>query len=150
SPSASMPPADHAMKPRMLCVIGAGNLGLAQAGHLAAQGHSVRLFNRKPDRLEGLGPSRRIQLGGALTAEGRLPLATTELAVAVEGAEILFVDIAATGHAALAAALAPLLEGSRAWDPLVVLHPGQTFASLHFARALRAAGCSRAVRLCEL
>jgi opine dehydrogenase len=145
-----MPAPSRAINPRVICILGAGNLGFAQAGHLAALGHEVRLFNRTPQRLDALGPELEVRLRGALQLEGRLALATTDLADAVHDAELLFVDVPASGHTALAFALEPVLAESPGWDPLVVLHPGQTFGSLHFARRLREAGLERLPRLCEL
>jgi opine dehydrogenase len=137
-------------KPRVICILGAGNLGLAQAGHLSALGHQIRLFNRSPRRLEALGAELRIELQGALSLRGKVALATTDLAEAVRGAELIFVDVPAPGHASLAAELAPILAKDSGWDPLVILHPGQSFGSLHFARRLKAAGLARLPRLCEI
>ncbi len=145
-----MPAPPRAITPRVICVIGAGNLGFAQAGHLAALGHEVHLFNRTPQRLDALGADLRVKLSGALDVEGSLALATTDLAEAVDGAAIVFVDTHASGHTALAHALAPLLADHAHWDPLIVLHPGQTFGSLHFAQCLREAGLDRLPRLAEL
>jgi opine dehydrogenase len=145
-----MPAPSRAINPRVICVIGAGNLGFAQAGHLAALGHEVRLFNRTPQRLDTLDAHLRVKLSGALEMEGALSLATTDLAEAADGASILFVDVPASGHTALALALAPLLADSPGWDPLVVLHQGQTFGSLHFAQCLREAGLQHLPRLAEL
>jgi opine dehydrogenase len=140
----------QSFKPRVICILGAGNLGLAQAGHLAALGHEVRLFNRSPRRLEALGGELRIELQGALALRGKLALATTDLAEAVRGAELIFVDVPAPGHASLAAELAPILAKNSSWNPLLVLHPGHSFGSLHFARRLREAGLQRLPRLCEI
>jgi opine dehydrogenase len=145
-----MPSPSRAINRRVISVLGAGNLGIAQAGHLAAMGHEVRLFNRTPQRLESLGTDLRIRLSGVLSLEGRLSLATDDLPAAVEGADLIFVDISAAGHGALASALLPLFQQSPKWDPLVVLQPGQTFGSLHFAHRLREAGLRKLPRLCEL
>jgi opine dehydrogenase len=148
--SSSTPEPSRAINPRVICVIGAGNLGFAQAGHLAALGHEVRLFNRTPQRIDALGTEPRVKLSGVLALEGSLSLATTDLAEAVDGARLVFVDVPASGHTALARSLAPLLADAPGWDPLLVLHPGQTFGSLHFARCLREGGLSDLPRLWEL
>ncbi len=141
-PAAKLSPA-----PLEIGVIGAGNLGLAQAGHLASLGHAVRLYNRGPERLSGLRASGEIRLAGLLTGAARPALATTDLAEAVAGAALLFVDVPATAHAEVAAILAPHLRGDA---PLVVLHPGQTFGAFHFAACLRAAGLADPPPICEL
>ena len=119
---------------KTIAVLGAGNLGLAQAGHLALLGHSVRLYNRGQARLGPLAMGAKLRLKGVLRGEVALGLASTDLGEVVRGAELIFVDVPANGHAELAAALAPVLEPtSRA---VIILHPGQTLGARHFARAL--------------
>jgi len=117
-----------------IAVLGAGNLGLAQAGHLALLGHRVRLYNRGPARLGPLAMGAKLRLKGALRGEATLELATTDLAAVVDGAELIFVDVPGNAHTELATALRQVLpEDLRA---TLVLHPGQTFGSRQFARAL--------------
>ncbi len=128
-----------------MAVVGAGNLGQAQAGHLASLGHEVRLYNRRAERLAALGGE--IRLGGLLSGTQRPGRLTTDLAEAITGAQILFLDVPATAHADLARLLAPLL-GDPA--PLLVLHPGQTFGAYLFAAALREAGISEPPPIAEL
>ena len=132
-----------------ICVVGAGNLGQAQAGHLASLGHSVRLYNRSPGRLASLSAPSTIRLAGAVSGEARLASVGTDLGAALAGVRVVFVDVPATGHADLAKALAPLLAG-RSDPPLLVLHPGQTFGARHFAEALASAGLAKAPPICEL
>ncbi len=134
-----------------VCVIGAGNLGQAQAGHLASLGHSVRLFNRSPERIAPLQGRAHIKLTGTVEGEPRLGAVTTDLAAAVAGAQLIFVDVPATAHAELAGALAPLIN--KGWGqppPLLVLHPGQTFGARHFALRLQQAGVAAPPPICEL
>lgn len=132
-----------------VCVIGAGDLGQAQAGHLASLGHSVRLYNRSPERIARLRERSEIRLGGVVEGTSRLSALTTDLAEAVAGVKVIFLDVPATAHASLAAALAPLLKGASA-PPLLVLHPGQTFGARHFAVRLREAGLTSPPPICEL
>src|SRR5262249_29614428 len=105
---------------KTIAVLGAGNLGLAQAGHLAMQGHAVRLYNRSPARLGPLAMGAKLRLRGALRGEVALELASTRLDEVVRGAELIFVDVPGNGHGELAASLASALEpDSRA---VIVLH----------------------------
>ncbi len=119
---------------KTIAVLGAGNLGLAQAGHLAVLGHAVRLYNRGQGRLGPLAMGAKLRLKGVLRGDVALELASTDLGEVIRGAELIFVDVPANGHGELAAALAAVLEPtSRA---TVILHPGQTLGARHFARAL--------------
>ncbi len=137
--------------PLEICVVGAGNLGQAQAGHLASLGHRVRLYNRSANRLLPLRASGQIELAGAMHGSFELASLTTDLAQAMEGASIVFVDVPASGHQAVAEALAPLLRGQpEGRRPLLALHPGQTFGARHFARSLERAGLPEAPPICEL
>jgi opine dehydrogenase len=136
-----------------ICVVGAGNLGQAQAGHLAALGHSVRLFNRSVNRLVSLREGKAIRLVGAVpeAQRGAQPIAmlTTDLAVALEGASLVFLDVPATAHDDLARAFALLLKASVS-VPLIILHSGQTFGARHFSEALRRARVAAPPPICEL
>ena len=117
-----------------IAILGAGNLGLAQAGHLAVLGHRVRLYNRSPQRLGPLASGAKLRLRGAIEGEVALELASTDLAAVVRGADLIFVDVPGNGHGELATALAAVLKPqSRA---ILLLHPGQTLGSRRFARAL--------------
>ncbi|MHB8419291.1 MAG: NAD/NADP octopine/nopaline dehydrogenase family protein [Myxococcales bacterium] len=143
------PAAQLAPAPLQICVVGAGNLGQAQAGHLASLGHSVRIYNRSRERLASIAATSRVRLTGAVNGEAKLASVGTDLATALEGARIVFIDVPATGHADLARALAPLLDACRE-PPLLVLHPGQTFGARHFAEELRRSGLREPPPVCEL
>ena len=115
-----------------LAVLGAGHGGFATAADLALAGHHVRLWSRSPDALGPLVERATI----TLEAEGRhgtarLERATTDLAEAVEGAEILIAPLPATSHEDLARRLAPYLNDRQ----LVLLTPG-TLGSYAMARTI--------------
>ncbi|MHB1845355.1 MAG: NAD/NADP octopine/nopaline dehydrogenase family protein [Deltaproteobacteria bacterium] len=134
-----------------ICVVGAGSLGQAQAGHLASLGHRVHLYNRSANRLAPLRESGKVELSGVLSGAFELASLTTDLAAAIAHASVVFVDVPASGHLAMANALAPLLRRQPEGEgPLLVLHPGQTFGARHFARALERAGVRKAPPVCEL
>ena len=113
-------------------VLGAGNGGFATAADLALAGHQVRLWSRSSDALGPLAANATL----TLEAEGRhgtarLERATTDLAEAVEGAEILIAPLPATSHEDLARRLAPYLNDRQ----LVLLTPG-TLGSYAMARTI--------------
>ena len=128
-----------------IAVLGGGNGGFATAADLALAGHSVRLWSRSPQALGSLAVDPTI----ALTAEGRagkarLARATTELAQAVAGAEILIAPLPATSHDDLAKRLAPHLDSRQ----IILLTPG-TLGTYAMARALGRAGATLPYALAE-
>jgi opine dehydrogenase len=139
------------VEPLQICVIGFGNLGQSQAGHLASLGHSVRLYNRSAERLAGLGEKLELALTGAASLRADLELATTDLAAALEDVPLIFVDVPAPAHEDLARQLAPLLKDRKGGpEPLIVLHPGGTLGAVHFGRLLAALGVDPLPPICEL
>jgi opine dehydrogenase len=109
------------------------------------------LYNRTPARIAPLQGSSRIKLTGAVEGEPKLGSLTSDLAAATAGAQLIFVDVPATAHAELAAAMVPLIKKSwGASPPLIVLHPGQTLGARHFAVQLQRAGIAAPPPICEL
>ncbi|HEY8453041.1 MAG: NAD/NADP octopine/nopaline dehydrogenase family protein [Micromonosporaceae bacterium] len=134
-----------------VAVLGAGNGGLAATVELSQAGHDVVLWNRRPATVE---PYRDgIRYRGVL-GEGtvRPALVTTDLAAALERAEVAVACLPGMAQAALFADLAALAArdpaGPLARLPLV-LNPGHTGAALHARRVWREHGASLPP-LCEL
>ncbi len=78
---------------KRISILGAGNGAQTLAADLASKGHEITLFEH-PDfaaKITDLNSKgNRITLTGALDAEGQLLDATTDIARAVQGAEIIF------------------------------------------------------------
>lgn len=135
------------MRHREICVIGAGNGGSAVAGDLTLAGHRIRLFefeeyagNIEPIRAKG-----GIEVTGiARTGFAKLALATTDIAAAVRGAELIMVTTQALAHERVARALAPVLVDGQ----LVVLWPGSG-GTLTVRKAWDEMGMQRKVLLAE-
>jgi len=134
----------------VFCVLGAGNGGMAMAGHLALKGFRVNLYNRTPERL------RAIQQAGGINVvardgdelprgRARLGVVTSEAGKAVSPADILMVAVPATGHAFIAEQCAPHLRDGQ----IVVLHPGRTGGALEFHHILHEKGVSADVTVAE-
>lgn len=126
-------------------VLGAGHGGLAMAGHLGLLGFEVRLYNRTDARLDGVRWHGGIRVTGEVQGFGPVARATSDLAEAVRGAQVVMVVTPATAHRDLARGLAPCLEA----DQTVVLNPGRTGGALEFRRVLEAEGCRVKVYLAE-
>lgn len=106
------------------------------AAYLALAGEEVRLYNRTPDRLDGIRRSGGIHLEGALTGFGAPAMVTSNLAEALPGATVVMVVVPASAHRELARKMAPWLEAGQA----VILNPGRTLGSAEFSHELRWAG----------
>lgn len=119
-----------------IAVIGGSNGGFATAADLALAGHGVRLWTRTAATFGPLHDDATI----VLVAEGRqgsarLERATTDIAEAVRGAEVLLVPLPATTHEDVAKRLAPHLTDRQ----IVLLTPG-TLGSYVMAREIARAG----------
>ncbi|NNM53981.1 MAG: NADP transhydrogenase subunit alpha [Spirochaetales bacterium] len=122
-----MSTSNESVRAQTFCVLGAGNGGLAMAGHLAWMGFSVHLYNRSPLRLQGVAWHGGVELSGAI--EGFAPVETfTNLEKAVHGCDVLMVVTPANAHRELAQQLAPLVEDNQ----IIVLNPGRTGGALEF------------------
>lgn len=130
---------------KTVAILGAGHGGCAAAADLSLRGYAVRLHSRSEDRLRPLREARGITLCGARQGTVMPALLTTDLAAAVEGADLVMLVVPSVAHAAYARGLARLLQSSQ----VVLLNPGHTGGGLHLAWELRRAGLSRPVLLCE-
>ena len=130
---------------RQIAVLGAGHGGCAAAADLTRRGFDVRLHARRDERLQPLREAGGITASGVL--EGLIPIAlmTTDVAEAVDGADVIMLVVPSVAFGYYASALAPLLTPERA----VFLNPGHTGGGLHFVRELRRAGYRGPVRTCE-
>lgn len=124
------------LRPKLsVCVIGAGNGGVAMAGHLGLKGHQVRLYSRDERKLEAVRRAGGVFVTGAVEGFGPVQCATTSLAEAVDGADVVMITTPASAHAATAKALAPYLR-----KQIIVLNPGRTGGALEVRSILRAHG----------
>jgi opine dehydrogenase len=131
---------------RKISVLGAGNGGCAAAADLTLRGYEVRLFSRSESTLSPI-----VQRGGIeLLEDGEDKFATpsfmsSDLPGVMDGADLIVIAAPAVAHEYLAENLAPYLaDGHR-----ILLNPGHTGGSLHFADTLRRAGSRAQIKLCE-
>ena len=131
---------------KTIAVLGAGNGGCAAAADLALRNYEVRLFSRSQDTLAPI-----VRRGGIELVEGGKEsfaapgLLTTNIAEAVDGVDLIITAAPAVAHSYLAQSLAPCLkDGQR-----ILLNPGHTGGSLHFANLLRRGGTRAGIKLCE-
>lgn len=114
------------------CVAGAGNGGLAMAGHLGIMGFPVRLYNRTDSELAGVRWHGGIEVEGEVQGFGPIAVATSDIREAVAAADVVMVVTPATAHAPLARQMAPFLSDGQ----IVLLNPGRTGGALEFRKVL--------------
>jgi len=138
---------ESGVKMKNLCIIGAGNGGAAIAGDMTLAGHACRLFEfpEYKANIEPIIAQKGITVTGiARTGFAALACATTNLAEAVEGAEVIMVATQALTHERVARELAPLLRDGQ----VVVLWPGSG-GTLVVRKVWRECGMARRVLLAE-
>lgn len=128
-----------------IAVVGGGHGCYAAAADLAEQGHNVTFWRRDADTFAPVLERQAVMLKDYRGARDvPLGLATTDLAAAVEGAELVLSPLPATAQAGVAAALAPHLR-----DGQVVFIPPGTFGSYLMTRIVREAGNNADVAFAE-
>ena len=131
---------------KKIAVLGAGNGGCAAAADLTLRGFEVRLFARSESTIAKLAKAGEIELveGGA-SRKAAPYFMSPHLAPVVRDVDLIVIATPSVGHEYLARGLAnDLTDGQR-----VLLNPGHTGGSLHFANLLHRLGCKADVRLCE-
>jgi opine dehydrogenase len=130
-----------------IAIIGAGNGGKAAAVDLASQGKRVHLFEfpEFKTNLEDVLRDNALTATGAVTGRMILERVTCNLPQALEGVDTVMVCTQALSHDRAARELAPLIRP----EQLLILNPGSTGGSLHFARVFRELGVKKLPILVE-
>lgn len=127
-------------------IVGGGNGGQSLAGHLGLMGHEVRLYDIMQETVDIINEQKGVHLTeGVVEGFGPVAFATTDLAKAVKGAEIVMVVAPALVHGVIAKNLSPVLEDGQ----IVCIHPGATGGALEFRKVFDDAGCKADVVLAE-
>jgi opine dehydrogenase len=134
------------MSIKKIAVLGAGNGGCAAAADLTLRDFQVRLFSRSETTTVKLGKLGEIELIEAGQSKKAAPFfISPHLPPVVQGVDLIVIATPSVGHEYLAKGLASYLsDGQR-----VLLNPGHTGGSLHFANLLRNLGCKADVQVCE-
>ncbi|TAK36345.1 MAG: glycerol-3-phosphate dehydrogenase [Chloroflexota bacterium] len=126
-----------------IAVLGTGNGGMAAAGHLALEGHEIRLWGRTRANFaallleQGAGSGRgRLEVKSIEhSGDAEIALVTDDIAKALDGAELILVPAPAYSHDDIALAFAPHVREGQ----VVTFMPGN-FSSVSARRILDAAG----------
>lgn len=136
------------INPTHFTVIGAGHGGKAMAAHLAIMGFTTTLYNRTWENLDFIHKRGGIELEsyeGGPFGFGELRLVTSDMAAALEFADVIMVVVPADAHADIARRAAPYLKDGQT----VVLNPGRTLGAIEFDKIIRENGCTADVTLAE-
>lgn len=132
-------------KKMVWCVVGAGNGGIAMAGHLGIMGFPVQMYNRTDEHLNAIRWYGGIDIEGMVTGFGPVRLASANMGDALEGSDVIMIVTPSTAHYNLATLMAPLLKDGQ----IVVLNPGRTGGVLEFRAELERQKCEASVVLVE-
>ncbi len=127
------------------CVVGAGNGGIAMAGHLGLLGFRVQMYNRTDEHLNAIRWYKGIEIEGAVTGFGRVLMASSHIDETVAGVDVIMIVTPSTAHYSLATLMAPYLRDGQ----IVVLNPGRTGGALEFRASLERANCTARVVVVE-
>jgi opine dehydrogenase len=129
-----------------VAIIGAGIGGIYLAATQGAAGCKLRLHDIDDTRLADVRTRGGIEVEGEPDRFAAIDRVTTDLAAAVEGADIIIVATGGNYQETVARTLAPLLRGGE----IILLIQGNTGGSLVVRRALDAAGCRAVVDVAEM
>jgi len=128
-------------------VLGAGSGGQAMAAHLTMDGFKVNLYEHPNFKhvIEPIVKQGGIYLTGILgNYFARLNMVTTNMKEAIEGVDIININMPAFGHMTICKELAPFLKEGQ----IVIFHPGY-FGSLLLARILKEVNPNQNIKLAE-
>jgi opine dehydrogenase len=131
-----------------ITVVGAGHGGKAMAAHLGLMGFPTVLFNRTAANVAAIK-----ELGGVYLESyesgprgfGKLARVTSNIAEALQKAEMIMVVVPSSAHADVAKSCAPYLTDGQ----IVILHPGRTCGAIEFNKVIRDNGCTADVTIAE-
>lgn len=131
---------------REIAIIGAGVGGLEMAGHLGLNGHRVRVHDIRDNAVSSIRDKGGIEVDGIATGFAPIERATTDLAAAIKGAELIMVATLHNDYETVASGLAQLVSDGQA----ICLIPGYVGGALAFRHTLRTLGCRVNVPVAEM
>jgi opine dehydrogenase len=129
-----------------VAIIGTGIGGIYLAAELGMLGCQLRLHDLDDSRLAAIRARGGIDVDGTNGGFATVERATTALAAAVDGAEIIVIVTGGNAQETVASSLAPLLRDGQ----IVLLIQGNTGGALVVRRALDRAGCRARTGVAEM
>ena len=130
-----------------IAIVGAGNGGKAAAVDMAQQNKHVRLFEFPEFKrnLEAIIETNILTATGEVTGKAHLELVTCDLKEAMEDVDTIMICTQALAHDQVAHEIASFIKP----DHLLILNPGSTGGSLHFAHVFRKLGLQQLPTMVE-
>ena len=131
---------------KKITVLGAGNGGQTLAAHLKQKGHIVKLYEH-PDfatNIDIINQKKCIELYGCITAKAKPDIATTDIKIALEGSEIVYLVVPSFAHM-------PMIKLGKEFfekNSIVVLIPGN-FGSLEAFNEMGQIAGKKNITFCE-
>ena len=122
-------------------IIGGGNGGQTMAGHLGILGEKVRLYKRSSSGVNIINKTKEIILHHAIEGVGRIEFATTSIAEAMDGADVIMLILPSNIHEQVAREMIPHLEDGQ----VVLIHPEESCGALQFRHIMNQMGCTKDV-----
>ncbi|MCL5735731.1 MAG: NAD/NADP octopine/nopaline dehydrogenase family protein [Actinobacteria bacterium] len=126
-------------------VVGAGHGGLATAGHIALDGHSVTIFSFYESELEPIRDNGGIKLEGGVEGFADSVKVAASIDAAVRGADLVLVNMPALAHRTVASLLVGCLKGGQ----VLLFTPGRTGGALEVYNIFRRYQFKEKVTLAE-
>lgn len=134
--------------PTRYTVIGAGHGGKSMAAHLALMGKEVTVYNRTFSHIEIMAKRKGIELDsyqGGPSGFGSITKATSDMAEALQEAQVVMLVVPSSAHADLATVMAPHMKDGQ----IIILNPGRTCGAIEFDMMRRKSGSSARILLAE-
>lgn len=122
-------------------IIGGGNGGQTMAGHLGILGERVRLYKRSQKGVDKINETKEIILHHAIEGVGKIEFATTKVAKAIDGADIIMLILPSNTHEQVAREIIPNLKDGQ----VVLIHPEESCGALQFRHIMNQMGCKKDV-----
>lgn len=133
------------MTNKPIAIIGAGNGGQTTAAWLSNQGYKTRIFDVMDDTVAKLNELGGVNIYGHTDYPGfgKIEFATTDIAKAIEGCELILIILPEIYHVSIAQKLAPHLKDGQ----VVILNPVSGLGVLAFRKALADSKCTADIAL---
>jgi opine dehydrogenase len=129
-----------------VAIIGAGIGGVYLAAELGMLGCQLRVHDLDDSRLAAIRARGGIDVDGLNGGFAAIERATTALAAAIDGAEIIIIVTGGNAQETVATSLVPLLRDGQ----IILLIQGNTGGALVVRRALDRAGCRARIDVAEM
>lgn len=127
-------------------VVGIGMGGKGLLADLGLAGFRLRAYDKNDAQVAGIRAAGGIHVDGRPTSFGKVELATTDIAAAMDGAKVILVSTNGDDHPEVARDLAPHLRDGQ----IVVLIQGHFCGTLVFRKTLDDIGCRAKVDVAEM